>query len=454
MAGCDLSEWEQPPLFGRIDANSDAKNLGDPLGYFSRQTMNEPVHYQWLNAEQKIIASGVLRPLDQPSLFDRAGSISDPVNVTDPATYYFHLPAQVSRVRLLSSNPFLLVNAYNQPYDFTEKQRIPEDIYALNDKQNLQLTWFPLRPVNDKRLMQQLAVQWISGQYRPPEDKPELLAGLYLWEDFVPQGQASGRYLLTGYTDDEPSTDALANVFCPLTANQDTHVKLDAFNGLRSVSPELVFLREKPGPFSAELFLNQQKVFSMDLTGQQGTMHLPEIALGNQHLRLNTDSGGRWLMNYQAQCAGEKYLKRRVFMLKAKTELDFVIQHAAADELLSARWYSPDNTTDRSQIKVDIEAVTANTLAAGVFSQWTNLKRLYDIRPLSTKAMPVLYTQGLTLMNGERFAIPLNSDLPAGPYRIRITLAKGAEGLITLSQTKVGVQEQRRFFRETELETH
>jgi hypothetical protein len=68
--------------------------------------------------------------------------------------------------------------------------------------------------------------------------------------------------------------------------------------------------------------------------------------------------------------------------------------------------------------------------------------------------MPILYTQGQTLTNGERFAIPLNSDLPAGAYRIRLALAKGAEGLVTLSQIKAGNYEQRRFFRETELKTH
>ncbi|MGZ8944409.1 MAG: hypothetical protein ACXW1W_03175 [Methylococcaceae bacterium] len=454
MAGCDLSALEQPPLFGRIDSNNDAKNRVDSLRYFSRQTLDEPVRYQWLNDQQQIIASGVLRALDQPSLFDRVGSITDPINVSDPANYYFHLPAQVSRVRLLSNNPSLLINAYNQPYDFTEKQRIPEDVYAFSDKQNLQLTWFPLRAVNDKSLMQQLAVQWISGQYRPPEDKPELLAGLYLWEDFIPQGKAVGRYLLTGYTGDEPRTDALASVYCSLTVNHDNQVKLDAFNGLRSVMPELIFLREKSDPFSVELFLNQQKVLSMNLIGQQGIMHSPETALGNQRIRLNTNSGGRWLMNYQAQCAGEKYLKRRVFTLNAEAGLDFMIKHAAEDEILSARLYSPNNTIDRSQIKVDIEAITATAPTATVLTKWTNQKRLYDIRPLPTKAMPILYALGQTLTNGELFAIPINADLPAGAYRVRIALANGPAGLISLSQIRVGVHGQRRFYRETELETH
>jgi hypothetical protein len=241
-------------------------------------------------------------------------------------------------------------------------------------------------------------------------------------------------------------------VYCALTVNHDTQVKLNAFSGLRSISPELIVLREKSSPFAAELFLNQQKVFTINAIGQQGVMRLPETALGNQRLRLNTNSGGRWFMNYQAQCAGQQYLKRRVFALNADAALDFVVQHAPQDEVLSARLYSPVNTALRSQIKVDIAAITATAARTAVSTNWTDQKRLYDIRPLPTKAMPVLYAQGQALSNGERFSIPLNSDLPVGAYRIRIALAKGAAGYITLSQIKAGVHEQRRFYRETELE--
>lgn len=435
--------YQQQPAVMRIDVRRLLTMAASP--------QHERVRYQWLNAEQQIIASGELSALEQPSLFDRVGSITDARNVSEPLNYYFHLPAQVSRLRLVSSTPALLVSAYNQPYGFTKWQHIPEDTYVANDKQDLQLTWFPLLALNDKSLTQQQAVQWLSGQYHPPEDNPDVLAGQYLWQDYIPQNEVAARYLLTGYTGDEPRTDALASVYCALTVNQDTQVKLNAFSGLRSISPELIFLRDKLSPFTAELFLNQQKVVSMNSIGQQGIMRLPETALGNQRIRLNTNSGGRWLMNYQAQCTGEKYLKRRVFVLSAGAALDFVVQHAQEDEVLSARLYSPSNTVDRSQIKVDIEAITATAPTAAVSTTWTYKNRLYDIRPLQTEAMPVLYAQGQALSNGERFSIPLNSDLPAGAYHIRIGLAKGAAGYITLSQIKAGVHEQRRFYRESEL---
>ena len=422
----------------------------------TQASQNEPIRYQWLNDEQQIIASGELNALQQASHYDRIGSIVEAENVSEPLSYYVHLPPQVAKLRLLANTPSLLVNAYNQPYGFTKTQRIPEDTYVAPDASDAarvqQLAWFPLRAANDKNLMQQQAVQWISGQYHPPEDNSDVLAGRYLWQDYIPQGEASAHYLLTEYTEDEPRTDALPSVYCALAVNQDTQVKLDAFAGLRRISPELIFLRNDTKPFHAELFFNQQKVAAMDAMGQQGVIHPPETNLGNQRLRLNTDSGGRWLMNYQAQCKGERYLKRRVFALNANAPQNFVVQHTREDEVFSARLYSPNNTVERSQIKVDITAIKANAPRASVATSWTYTNRLYDIRPLPTKAMPILYTQGQTLSNGERFSIPLNSDLPAGAYQIRMALANGAAGYIILSQIKAGVHEQRRFYRESQLE--
>lgn len=437
--------YRQQPTALRIDVRRLFTSASTPE--------HESVHYQWLNEQQQIIADGELNALDQPSLFDRPGNISEGADVSDPSSYYFKLPAQVSRLRLTSSDPALLVNVYNQPYASIKSQRVPEDAYIANDNPYLQLSWFPLRALNDQSLMQQQAIRWLSGQYRPAEDDPDVLVGQYLWQDYVPQGEVAARYLLSDFIGEQARSEALPSLYCSVPVNRDTQVKLNALDGLHSVSPELIFLRNAAAPFSAELFLNRQKTVAINSIGRQGVIQLPETPLGKQLLRLNTDSGGRWLMNYQAQCAGEQYLKRRAFALNTGAALDFIVDHAAEDELFSARLYSPTDTAERTQIKVDIEPITAIANSATVSTSWTYKNRLYDIRPLATKAMPVLYSQGQSLSNGERFFIALNSDLPAGAYRMRIALAKGATGFITLSQIKAGVHPQRHFYQESALET-
>lgn len=451
----NVLNFQQRPTAMRVDVRRFLTKNATP--------QDEHINYQWLDDKQQIIGQGELSALVQPSLFDRVGSITEGNNVSDPLSYYFRLPPQVTRLRLVSSTPELLVSAYNQPDGFIKNQRIPEDAYAATDvnqsPEDQQLSWFPLRAINDKSLTQQQGVLWVSGQRRPPDDNPDVLAGKYLWQDFIPEGETAVHYVLTDFpinakSGEEPHAQALANVYCALQANRDTPITFNASAGLRSVSPEMIYLRNAKTPFRAELYLNQKKTLTMDLIGQQGVMRLPEIPLGNQNLRLNTNSSGRWFMNYQAQCTGEQYLKRRVFALDANAALHFIVQHAPEDEVLLARLYSPQNTVERSQIKVDIvELKNPTSPPPSVTSSWTYKNRLYDIRPLPTKAMPVLNTQGQALGNGERFAIPLNNDLPAGTYQVRLTLAKGAAGFIMLSQIKVGVHGQRRFFRENGFET-
>ena len=431
--------YQQQPAALRIDVRR--------LLTSTDSTHQDPVRYQWLDAKQQVIGSGELKALAQASLFDRAGTITDDLNVTDPLSYYFNLPAQVSQLRLLPGNTNSLVSVYNQPYGVTKQQRVPEDAYIDNDKQDWQLSWFPLRAMDEDNLTRQQAIQWLIGQYRAQEDDPDLLAGHYLWQDYVPQDQVSARYLLTDYTGEDVRSEALASVYCKIMANSDLSIKLAALHGLQSIAPELIFLRSNTQPFNAELLLNQQKVAAMPFIGKQGTMPLSGLGIGTYQLRLNTNSGGQWLMNYQAQCNGEQYLKRRVFALNKTATLDFIVEHGSEDEVFSARLYSANNT-DRSQIKVDIDAVKTTPAYSAISTNWTYKNRLYDIRPLSGKAIPILYTQGQTLTNGERFSIPLNSDLPPGSYHIRMALAKGAEGYITLSQIKAGQHEQRHFYRE------
>ena len=418
----------------------------------SNPSPQQAIHYQLLDAKQQIIGSGDLTTLNTASLFDRLDTILDGINVSDPTTYYFHLPARVSQLRLFADSPDLLVSAYNQPYGHSKLQRIPEDAYfADNDTRDQQLAWFPLRALNDENLTLQQAIQWISGQYRSPEDNPDVLAGDYLWQDFIPEGESAGRYLLTDYAGNEPRNDALANIYCTLPPNQTVQIKLDAVTGLHSVAPELLYLRPTPSPFTADMFFNQQKIETIDSMGKQGFMYLPQLPLGDYELRLQTQSGGNWYMNHQTQCTGQRFLKRRVFALNPTTPLDFIVEHSAADEVFSAHVYSASNTSERSQINVDIQSLNATANKAMLASTWTYQHRAYDIRPLPNNAMPILYSQGQTMSNGERFAIPINADLPAGTYRLRLSLAKGAAGYITLSQIKAGKYDQRRFYREIPL---
>jgi len=408
------------------------------------------VHYQFLDDRQQTLSAGELAAPTVPSLFDRMGDIIENIDVSDPANAYFRLPAKVARLRLTASDPSLLVSAYNQPDGFVKRDQIPEDDFYGGDQKILSQAWFPLRAVNDRQLTLSGNVQWISGQARPPQDDPELLADRYLWEDYIPRGNRPGRYFLTDYDNPTVRPEALATVYCQIPANRELSSQIEALPGLSGISPELLVLRDNNHPFTVKISLNGEKALAAAGIGLQSLFRLPEIQPSRYHLRLESDDrSGQWLLNYQGQCPGKRYLKRRAFALETGAGLEFVVPHAAAGEILSARWYTPPDHAGRAQLKVSIAAVqSTDTVGFAGSTVWTHNNRLFDIRPLSAPPMPVLYSQGQTLGNGERFAIPINSDLPPGDYRIRITLAKGGPGYLSLSQTRPGLHGGRRFFKE------
>ncbi|NOT10432.1 MAG: hypothetical protein HOP23_01115 [Methylococcaceae bacterium] len=419
------------------------------------------VDYQWLNQQSKIIAGGKLAALEQPSRYDQLSGVTEPMSVSDPKSYYLHIPANVTRLRLKSTKRNVLVNVYNQPFGFTKTHRIPEDIYVDNDREDWQLSWFPLKAINDKELSQRQSIQWINGQYRPPTDTSALLAADYLWQDYVPQANVEARYILINYVASELREEALPSIYCQMPVGHEFSANIKAYGGLRSVSPEFIYLRSNKGEFDFKLFIDQQKKIAGNSIGLQGNIHAPEIPAGHHQISLNSNGGGRWFMNYNAQCSGGRYIKRRVFALPSpvvsasqknanNAELIFMVNHQhLQDEILSARFYSPNNALERSQITVKIEPVTQNAAMPAVLNNWTYTNRLYDIRPMQDTPMPILYTQGQTMKTTEFFVIPFNSDLPGGDYRIHIALKNGPSGYIALSQVKAGLYEQRRFFRET-----
>jgi hypothetical protein len=453
----NLFHFKQQPTAIRVDVRQ-ILTKGEP-------SPQAEVEYQWLNPQSEITASGKFAAPDQPSVYDQLSGVTEPAIVSDPQSYYLHIPANVTRLRLKSVSRKVLVNVYNQPFGFTKTQRIPEDIFIANNPQNWQLSWFPLKASNDKELRQLQSIQWINGQYRPPIDNSALLADDYLWQDFIPQGNVEGRYILTDYLAGELREEALPSIYCHLSLNHESSANIKANGSLRSVSPELIFLRNDKGQFDFKLAIDQQTKIAGNSIGQQGNIHFPEIATGHHRISLNSRGGGRWYMNYSANCSGDQYIKRRVFALPSplvsakqknanETELTFVINHQPLqDEIFSVRFYSPNKTLERSLIKVRIEPLTQqNTAMPTVLNNWTFTNRLYDIRPIQDTPMPILYTQGQTMNTTEFFVIPLNSDLPGGTYRIHVALQKGPSAYITLSQVKPGLFEQRRFYRESDVQ--
>lgn len=406
------------------------------------------VEYQWLDDKKQLIENGTLAINFEPSNYDRFKGKTEDLKVSDPVSYYFNVPSNISYIRLISRQNDIWVNAYNQPWHYQKKQRVPESSYVSLDKKHWYPAWFLLRPDNEQSLVKQQSMGKIAAQYRPPEDELLADASQYLWEDFRPQEQTEARYLLTPQNSLVYRDQALASVYCQLPVNQSYAISFKAYGNLAGVSPELIYLRTQKSVFDVSFSVDERINFNSSAIGQQGSFRLVEQITGDHAIKINTQDGGQWLMNYISACSTEAFLKRRVFKLKDR-QLTFLYSNdQAGDKTLSARFYAAEDNEVRSVIQVAIEPLE-KIASKKIQQHWTFNKRSYDIRAPEGEPSMVLDNAEHYLNSGESFFIPFKRDMPAGLYQITIALKQGASGYLSLSQIKPGLYQQRRFYRET-----
>ena len=406
------------------------------------------LEYQWFNRQKQLLDSGILSVEVMPSMYDRLTGKQKDLKISDPLRYYFNVPANVSLVRLISKRTNLLVNVYNQPYQYQKMQRVPENAYVSLDKINSFPGWFQMRPDNEYELVKHEAVSKIAAQYRPPEDKPDLLSKQYLWEEFRPLKPTEARFILTTMDSSDYRDEALSSVYCQLQPNQLNHLNFKANGNLAQISPDLIYIRSHNSAFRVAVEIDNKQALDMPAIGQQGIFRLANLNSGNHTVKVTTQGSGQWLVNYVKGCKSPTYLKRRVFKLTSQQLTFSYTNTQLEDKVISGRFYTQAANTQRSLIQVSIEPLQKQPLQT-IKQHWTFTRRSYDIRPAQGQPSIVLHSHGDYLNSGEHFFIPFKRDMPKGQYQIKIKLKQGTSGYMGLSLIKPGVYEQRRFYRET-----
>ena len=406
------------------------------------------LQFQWLSDDDQVVYQDILSVPQQPSMYDRLTARHKHFSVTDPVSYYFNLPPEVSRLRVQSGAANVIINAYNQPQPFRKIQRVPENAFVSLDKYNWFPSWFQLRAVNHQQLTLNNALFKIAGQYRPPDIETEQKPDRYLWQDFKPLQQTQAHLVLASAEAESYRDQALPGLFCQITANRSLQVELGIYGKRQQINPQLIYFRNDTTPFQLDLELDGQIRFTSELAGDQGIISLPPLPTGQHRLRLITKGGGRFYLNYRRHCDSEQRLKRRVYRLSDNVLSFDVINDQVQDRILSGRIYSAGNDQQRSVLDVDIEPLEPLSMQP-VRDSWTFFRRQYDIRTPSGEPAILLYSRNQTLSHGENFFIAFKHDMPIGRYRIHIRLRKGAQAYIGLSLIRPGDYEQLYFYRET-----
>jgi len=402
--------------------------------------------YSWLDAAGEVIRSGSFALATLPSRYDRLAEAGLDQLLAEPNSLYFDLPPAVKQLRLVASVP-LLASAYTRPADLLRELRVPEIEPVAGAEEERQPAWFALRPLGHELMQRAGRSLLLMLQRRPPtEERPEVRAGHYLWEDFHPEGAWRGRYLLTRREPQAPRRlEALAATYLPLSLKGEVRLNLVSALDQPSLSPELLWQRSSAAPVSLGLLVDDALYWSGEVAGARGQLSLPPLPAGRHRLRLEGEGEGHYYLS-QAEGDGPAYLKRLANRFD-REGLAFVVEKNHGSEVLSARLYIPRNDRGASRVRVTVEG--PSRIATGPLPEWSFLARRYELYPAPEETVPVLQTAE-KVDGGRSFFIPLGSDLPAGRYRLRFALEQGPGGYLILARLTPGQQAQRFHYRESE----
>lgn len=405
-----------------------------------------PARFEIMDDAGRQLAAGRLQQDDTPSQYDRQLDAAPGVRLSEPARNYFNLPVNASELRIHAGGGSL-VSAYSRPADLLREMQYPEDLVSARldgEEAQRQPAWFVLQPANEQALLTSLRTRDLLLQNRPPVDDPRLLAGEYGWEDYRPDGAWSGRHLLLPRSGELPLRDeSRAAVYGELPANREVTAVLRDFTGHRELRPSLIFRREQAQPAAVRVLLDGSPWYETRVIGSNGQLQLPDVPAGQHRIRIQGPDAVHWFMNYLD--AQEPAYLRRLAIRVGPDGLDFrYAKQTAAAEVLTGQLYQAHSGRLRLHVEIGYEPGPHLQPLA----DWTFVRRVYDLHSADESRVTVLNTDAATVDAGQRFFIPLGSDLPAGNYRIRIWPEQQAQAYLALYRLLPGQQLVRVFLRE------
>lgn len=406
------------------------------------------VSYQLLNQQGAIVREGSILASPPLSIYERLQPDTLGLGITDPSTYYFSLPSEVTTVRLTSDRSSLLTG-YTRPWDMVRESRVPEDAYMADDAMDRQVSWFPLKPKNFQALVMGNRSMLLATQFRPPVDNPDLLAGRYQWQDFHPQGAWLGRTLFTPAEDSGPQReDTLPATYRPVAAGREISLVLQAPRGIDSLQPGLAYFSRNAAPFEVQVFLDGQLHYTGRVAGSDGEIVLPALRAGKHRVKVTSSAEAGFYLNYTAPVPGS--LLKRLGNRFEGGKLNFAYEHGSScEETLGMRLYTPQGKPGRSVVRVWLEA--PRNRIVGPLTGWSFTSRRFDVRPETLAGSRVAAHRRNATDQGQAFFIPMAQDLPPGKYPLHATLERGTGGYLLVSRIVPGLAAERKLMFEQEL---
>lgn len=381
----------------------------------SKRPANTPLAITFLAKDGAVIRTVRLTPQFSASRYDAPWPDVPSEFVSDPWEIFFKVPPKVTKVRITSPEP-VLANAYSRPDDLPRAIRMPEDANAPEGMQTAIPGWFMVNPDAYEARILDGNSNLLMVQSRPPDDRPELVAGRYQWEDFDPTDGGAARVFLAPREEGVPDRkDAIGGTFRPIP--EDGLATFIAEPGHAMVAARLAWIARAPGPFRYKVFVNDREWLSGAASGSAGEVVLPPFSPGAHHIKIISEPKVRWYANHLN--SGTPWVRRRAYRFDKPMSFD-IERTTLEEEFVSVRLFRPARVDSRIKLRVKISSPNVSD-KIGPFPGWLFAERVYDIRPSGELALPVAETNSERTDAGQPFFIPFPKGAPQGRYRITLT---------------------------------
>ena len=411
--------WTDPNGRQKADLNS---LFADPTGTIPPQVA-ATIEWRYLDENNNIVRSGALSGDLAWSAYDRLSEDVLTTRVSEPIDFYFDVPHNVAQLQIVTKRTPLFLSAATRPLDIAKVTAVPEDYSGFTRGDTDNRSWFAMRAIGHEELLQFGLAPLLVTQTRPPKDDEDLAAGRYMWEDFPPNGDWQGRYVLTPRDPQQSMAEDIAPaLFYELNSNAVHHTRLLADPGKRTVSPTLVYRFGEVAPSPIRVFIGGELHQEILPQSNNGEISLLPCMLDDAEQQIQLDCNAPvqlWMSRIEPR-DGQPWLKRLAVEFD-RPSFEFVYHKQSADEeRASLSVFRSQSAMERLDLRVSVRPmIAANSNEPA--HDFTLRDRVFSLAPSDEAPALMLPAQrDLVFDVGRACLIPFGLDLPKGDYRIHI----------------------------------
>lgn len=409
-------------LRGRIGEGADVP--GDRAASTAPQV---EVPVELLDPSGRSVERMVLVHRAEPSPWDWVDDGGRTARVEEASEHYLLAPPSAAMLRVGPCRRPLLVAVYNRPPGLERVVREGAGEEAAEERAGK--AWF--------RLVTPRVPGGADRSYLRLQRRPALLAesGSEDGLGSAPAAYASveiafaplGRSLLVPRTSSGRARDRLlSSAFVALPVGQEVLVRVAELGSDGRVRPSLLFAAPSGAPPAVvRLEIDGSPATAWSLPAGHGSAQLPDLVPGEHRLRLDGPAAWRFFVNHSIG-EQESWMRRTAYRFDGPVEVR-VTKPSRARMTVTGRLFLP---TGRPPGVAGIRGrlLTGGRRVEGPTAGYTFSERSWEIVPGSPPAPWVEGGATFGLDIGTPFFLPLEDDLPAGEYTLRLEPQSGCAG--------------------------